>query len=125
MAGITLEGKLWIDLGDVYAWVESRGTSVEWMTGMRFDIGCDALVLLSESDNDALEIDAAEFWTWVIDKQLPGGIAGYETVFGVPKVEGSDFVVSFAASNEGDPRNWSAPPECLTEWKQVATVAAV
>lgn len=53
MAGVTIEGKLWIDLGDVYAWVQSRGTSVEWMTGVRFDIGCDALVLLSEG-KDAL-----------------------------------------------------------------------
>ena len=123
MAGITLEGKLWIDLGDVYAWVESRGTSVEWMTGVRFDIGCDALVLLNDG-KDSLEIDAAEFWTWVIDKQLPNGLTGYETVFGVPKVEGSDLVVSFAASNESDPRNWGISPACLAEWKQTAAAAA-
>lgn len=59
----------------------------------------------------------------MIDKQLPGGIAGYETAFGVPKVEGSDLVVSFAASNESDPRSWGIPPTCLVEWKQTAAVA--
>lgn len=123
MAAITLEGKLWIDLADVYVWVESRGTSVERITGVRFDIDCDALVLLSD-DKDALEIDAAEFWTWIFNKQLPTGVAGYETVFGVPKVEGSDLVVSFAASNEGDPRNWGIPPACLAEWKQATAVVA-
>lgn len=123
MAGIALEGKLWIDLDDVYAWVESRGTSVELMTGVRFDIGYDALMLLSEG-KDALEIDAAEFWTWVIDKQLPKGVAGYETIFGVPRMEGSNLVVSFAASNEGDPRNWGVPPACLAEWEQIAAVMA-
>ena len=60
MAGVTIEGKLWIDLGDVYAWAESRGLSVEWMTGVRFSIECHALVLLRDSREDAEEIDAAE-----------------------------------------------------------------
>ena len=123
MAGITLEGKLWIDLVDVYGLFESRKASTEHSTGIRFDIGCDALVLMRDS-KDAIEIDAAEFWTWVIDKQLPKGIAGYETVFGVPKVENHALVVSFAASNENDPRSWGIPPACLAEWKQPAAVAA-
>lgn len=123
MAGITIEGKLWIDLADVYALFESKKACAGHPAGVRFDIDCDALVLMLD-DKYEVEIDAAQFWTWVIDRHLPNGIAGFETVFGVPKVEGQDLVVSFAAGNEGDPRNWGVPPVCLAEWKQSAAVSA-
>lgn len=123
MAGITLEGKLWIELADVYAWLESRGTDTEGAKRLRFDIGSDALVV-EFGDKGAVEIDAVEFWAWVIDKQLPGGLAHCETLFGVPKEEGPDLVVSFAAGSEGNPRSWGVPPACLAEWNQTAAVAA-
>ncbi len=123
MAGITLEGTLWIDLADVYTWLESRGTHTEGARRVRFDIEADALVVEFDGKN-ALEIDAAEFWTWVIDQHLPAGIAYCETLFGVPKEQGPDLIISFAAGSDGHPRNWGVPPACLAEWKQNAAPAA-
>lgn len=123
MTGITLEGKLWIDLAGVYAWLESRGTNTEGARRIRFSIEDDALIMEFD-DKDAVEIDAAEFWTWVIEQHLPAGIAHYETLFGVPREEGPDLVVSFAAGSDGHPSNWSTPPACLAEWKQTFAVLA-
>lgn len=123
MAGITLEGTLWIDLADVYAWLESRGTNTEGAKRIRLDIEADALVVEFDGKS-AVEVDAAEFWTWVIDQHLPAGIAHCETLFGVPREEGFDLIVSFAADSEGHPRTWGIPPACLAEWKQTAELAA-
>lgn len=115
MAIITAEGTLWIELVDVYSWLEDRGTATEGCEGISFSVPNDALRVRFEKST-MVEIDAAEFWTWVIDKQLPKGIAHYETVFGVPKVNGQDLVITFAAGGT-DPRSWSVPPACLAEWK--------
>lgn len=123
MASVTAEGTLWIDLVDVYAWLEARGTSTEGAKDICFSVEYDALVLEFQ-DAAPVEIEAAEFWAWVIDKQLPKGITHYETVFGVPKVQGPDLVINFAAGSGGDPRSWGNPPACLAEWKQAAGVAA-
>lgn len=119
MAAVTAEGKLWIDLVDVYGWLEERGIATEESSGVRFSVENDALVLIRDG-KDAAKVDAAEFWTWVIDKHLPKGIAHYETVFGVPKVDGPDLVITFATSSGGDPRDWGVEPACLAEWKQPA-----
>jgi hypothetical protein len=54
----------------------------------------------------------------VIDKHLPSGLGHCETVFGVPKVDGSDLTVTFAVGSETNPRDWARPPACLAEWKK-------
>lgn len=115
MATITTEGTLWIELVDVYSWLEGRGTTTEGCESISFSVSNDALQVRFET-SVVVEIDAAEFWTWVIDKQLPKGIAHYETLFGVPKVNGPDLVITFATGST-DPRSWGVPPACLAEWK--------
>lgn len=117
MAGITAEGTLWIELADVFGWLTQAGMDTEGATGkVVFSIENDALQI-PFSDGRTKEIDAVEFWTWVIDKHLPTGIAHYETVFGVPKVEGPDLTITFAVGSETNPRNWAREPACLAEWK--------
>ena len=123
MASVTAEGTLWIDLVDVYRWLESRGALPEGSSGIRFSVENDALVVECR-DTEPVEVDAAEFWTWILDKQLPKGLNHFETVFGVPKMQGPDLVITFAASSDSDPRSWGVPPACLAEWKQTAAVAA-
>lgn len=120
MACVTAEGRLWVDLVDVWTWLGAKGFSVE-ASRLRFSVADDALVVEGE-DGVLVEIDAAEFWTWVIDTQLPKGIRHFETVFGVPRVEGPDLVISFATGSDGDPREWGFPPACLSEWKAAKSV---
>lgn len=114
MAGITLEGTLWIDLVDLWKWLDDQIGSAT-VKGLRFSVPDDALVVTLAKGE--LFVDAADFWRWVIDNQVPEGIRGLETVFGVPAVEDENLKVTFAASSEGDPRSWSTPPACLKEWK--------
>lgn len=117
MAGITAEGTLWIELADVFAWLCGLGIDTEDATGkVAFSIENDALQIPFR-DGSTKEVDAVEFWQWVIDKHLPSGFAHCETVFGVPKVEGPDLTVAFAVGSESNPRDWGRPPAWLAEWK--------
>lgn len=119
MAIIETQGKLFIDLVDVYQWLEATGTATEGTRALAFSVERDALVL-SFNDGREVEVPAEDLWTWVLDKQLPRGFAGFETVFGVPAVRGDDgysLEISFAASNDCDPRTWSPAPACLAEWE--------
>lgn len=118
MASITLEGTLWVALTDVYAWLASRGANTDGAKRVRFEIDADALMVEFDGKN-AVEVDAADFWAWVINNHLPAGIAHCETLFGVPKEDGFDLVVSFAAGSDSHPRTWNAPPACLAEWNQL------
>ncbi len=119
MAGITLEGRLWIELADVYAWLESLSIDTEGAKRIRFDIETDALVV-EFGHQDSVEIDAVEFWAWLLSEQLPCGLEHCETLFGVPREEGHDLVVPFASSSEGSPSSWGGPPAFLDEWKTSA-----
>jgi len=120
MAIITTEGMLQIDLADVYVWLGQAGyTKNVIVKSMAFSTEEDALVL-ERDGNDPIYVDATDLWTWVIDRQLPKGIEGHETVFGVPTVrldDGHFLQITFASSNESDPRDWARPPACLAEWK--------
>ena len=122
MAIITMEGQLHIDLADVWQWLDQAGyTKSQDFKEMRFSRDDDALVLvkaLEEKDQAPVYVDAADFWRWVIDKQLPDGVRGFETVFGIPTVsESYTLDITFAASNESDPRGWAKAPTCMAEWK--------
>ena len=120
MAGITAEGTLWIDLADVFAWLTNLGVRTDGATGILFSIENDALQIQFQ-DNSVAEVDAPEFWAWVIDNHFPAGMARYETLFGVPKVQGPDLTVTFAVGSETHPSNWATPPVCMEEWKQPAS----
>jgi len=116
MAGITAEGTLWIELADVFGWLAGIGMDTEYATGkVVFSIENDALQIPFR-DGSTKEVDAVEFWTWVIDKHLPAGFTHYETMFGVPKVDGPDMTITFATGSETNPRDWGKRPACLTEW---------
>ena len=117
MAIVTAEGSLWINMADVYAWLEWRGIRTEGVTGVRFSIEEHSLIL-ERKDGTRAEIDATELWTWVIHQHLPKSFLGYETVFGVPKVVDNDLVINFAASSDGDPLAWAVLPACMAEWEQ-------
>ncbi len=62
-----------------------------------------------------LEIDLAEFWQWV-DKYVPN--QGHEYAFGVPvcNQDNQTMDITFAASNECDPRDWAEKPASIQEW---------
>lgn len=125
MAIADIQGVLSIDLVDVYQWLQSRGVETNGANKLEFSPSLNALVL-TFVDGRTTEVGSEEFWTWVIDKQLPAGIAAFETAFGLPVVCGDDgycLQVSFAASNCCDPRTWSKPPACLAEWEQSTAVA--
>lgn len=115
MAGITAEGTLWIELADVFAWLTSLGVRTEGATNVLFSVENDALQIPFRNGHTE-EVDAPEFWSWVIDKHLPAGLAHCETLFGVPKVQGPDLTVAFAIGSETNPRGWAVPPACLAEW---------
>jgi len=126
MAITTLEGMLQVDLVDVYTWLDKEGYSrgIE-VASMAFSVEEDALVLSRTGGANPVYVHAAELWKWIIDEQLPKGVSGYETVFGVPQVLGDAgymLQITFAASNDSDPRTWATPPACLGEWKQVRPV---
>lgn len=116
MAGITAEGTLWIELADVFGWLAGIGMDTEYATGkVVFSIENDALQIPFR-DGSTKEVDAVEFWAWVIDKHLPTGFTHYETLFGVPKVQGSNLAVAFASGSETNPKDWVSPPAFLAEW---------
>ena len=121
MTTTTLEGTLQVDLADVYIWLDKEKlvtAGVDW-SDMRFSVDDNALVL-SASGREAEHVDAVDFWTWIIENHLPKGMQGWESAFGVPSVFGNEgyyLQVTFAASNETDPRSWVELPACLREWE--------
>ncbi len=117
MAGLSAQGTLWIEMVEVYTWLASLNVDTGKVASCRFDIEEDALVLDMGEDTPEY-IDAVELWTWVINEQLPDGLRGLESVFGVPQFTGHDMTITFAVCSEGDPRNWANPPACLLEWKK-------
>lgn len=123
MACITMEGTLWIELADMYTWLENSGVRTEGATGIQFLIESDSLQLRFAGAR-VIDIDAADFWTWVINTQLPAGLPHYETLFGVPRQDGQYLVVTFAFGNETHPKNWGKPPACLAEWVRPVTKTA-
>lgn len=116
MAEVTVEGTLWIDLVDVWAWGEAQGIDTECAKTLRFDKGQNALLLELE-DGTEKGIEAETFWAWVIDQQLPASLRSYETIFGTPRVDGPDLVIDFAAGSGSDPLGWARSPICLASWE--------
>lgn len=112
---VILEGTLWIDLAAAYVWLENSGVHTEGAAELRFSVENDTLQVRFQ-DGRVSEVDAALFWAWVIDTQLPDGLAQYESMFGVPRVEGPDLTVTFAVGSESHPSNWAKPPACMAEW---------
>lgn len=114
MAILAVEGTLWIDLADVWIWLESLGIDSEKPRIPQFSVEEDGL-LIGHADASSTDfVDASEFWRWVIENHLPAGLAHYETVFGAPKVDASEMIITFAAGE--NPRTWTNPPACLAEW---------
>lgn len=66
-----------------------------------------------------IEIPAEEFWEFV-SKYCPAQTAGHEVTYGKPRMEknGIDLRISFAASSDGNPVDWSVKPTAITEWDE-------
>lgn len=115
MAGILAEGTLYIELVELYTWFEKTNINTTGVTGVSFSIADDALKI-HYGDESVRDVDSVDLWVWILNEQLPAGMRGLETLFGVPQVEGPDLKVNFAASSDSDPRGWATPPTCLQEW---------
>jgi hypothetical protein len=64
-----------------------------------------------------IEIPLEDFWEWMVNYHAPK-LKGMETAYGVPKVnKGNQTIeITFAASDDGDPKSWVTPPKCMAEW---------
>jgi len=60
-------------------------------------------------------IPLEEFWKFVSD-YYPLEKSGAEIVYGKPRIENNDLVISFAVSTDCDPRTWAEKPKALKEW---------
>lgn len=116
MSAFTAQGKLWIELADFYVWMGAQDIDCEGTKAPRFSVPEDALVLEFDDAREPIYVDAADLWNWVIEEHLPDGLLAGEIAFGVPKVDGSDLTIEYAASTEGHPSHWTTPPAFLAEW---------
>lgn len=64
-----------------------------------------------------IEIDLADFWEWVHKQHADMG----EVCYGVPRVNkgNSTLEIDFAASTDGNPREWAKKPEAVTQWEEI------
>lgn len=74
---------------------------------------------MSRTMEGKIWIPLEDFWAFV-EKYAPNGCD--EVVYGVPCVtpdSPNDIQITFAASSDGHPIDWSIPPACLSEWKKL------
>ena len=110
MSDICAEGTLYIDLVDLWQWIESHGIDIEAAQGVHFNPEAGELVVKSTQDR---YIDGADFWTWVIEHHLPEGLRAFESIFGVPRMASGELRIGFAVSSVSDPAQWQPKPQCL------------
>lgn len=123
MASLIAQGTLIIELVDVFNWLAKESALTSDCRRVYFSVSDDALCV-ELVEGGVHEVDAADMWRWVVSSQLPAGLSDCETIFGVPRVVGSDLHITFAADSGGDPRNWATPPACLSEWRAARGSAA-
>lgn len=117
MASFTVEGVLEVDTVDFWGWLEAAGKDVGCASSPQFSVDDDAILLGGDGRHS---VDAAAFWNWLVNQQLPESLRCCEIAFGVPRFNADHIAVSFAAGSASDPRSWARPPACLLEWKQTA-----
>ena len=63
-----------------------------------------------------IEIDMAEFWGFV-HNYCP---VKSETAFGLPRFNklNNTMEIDFAASDQGDPKQWKCPPVAVKQWEE-------
>ncbi len=61
-------------------------------------------------------IPLEDFWEFV--KKYHPNLDSSEVRYGVPKVNGPDICIDFAASTDGDPSKWSVKPKAVTQWEK-------
>lgn len=125
MAILALEGKIMIDMVDVWVWifktrpelandsVDADGNEVGGVVA--FSVLEDALTVRFGEVTEFF--DAAEFWGWVFGEHIPEGLVSSEILFGVPQVIGSEMVINLAVGSHSDPRGWAETPKCHGEWE--------
>jgi len=67
-----------------------------------------------------IEIDLAEFFTWVYENYAPG-MAGAEYQYGVPRANKSNqtLEIDFAMATNCHPKDWFEQPDVVKQWKDV------
>ena len=126
MSIIKVEGTIFIEMVEVYAWIEALKAGHPDLTAdsIHFDIEQDALIL-SYKDAETVAIDSVILWTWLNEHHLPRGFNGFETVYGVPFVRNHALEINFASDQDENPRQWSKKPACLAEWKAPVSISVV
>jgi hypothetical protein len=62
-------------------------------------------------------IPLEEFWTFV-SQYNPSEKGGAESIYGKPRIENNDLVISYAASTDCHPKDWAEKPKALKEWDE-------
>lgn len=71
---------------------------------------------MSFTAEGTIEIDLAEFFTWVYENYAPESAAEYQ--YGVPRVNKSDqtLEIDFAMGTDCDPKDWIEKPDVVKQW---------
>lgn len=100
---VTIEGKMWIDKGDIDNFVFDCLDSTEARkmidTNLKFSFSVEqnALVVTDQFDNLLHHIDAPVWWAWINEEhKTKAGLTDYEISYGVPKMIGACMLITFA-----------------------------
>lgn len=74
---------------------------------------------MSFTAEGTIEIDLAEFFTWVHKNYAPVNSAEYQ--YGVPRVNTSNktLEIDFAMATGCNPEDWIEQPDVIKQWKDV------
>jgi hypothetical protein len=72
---------------------------------------------MSFTAEGTIEIDLAEFWTWVYENYVPSN--GAEYCYGVPRTNKNNqtLEIDFAMATYCSPRDWIEQPDAVKQWK--------
>jgi hypothetical protein len=74
---------------------------------------------MSFTAEGTIEIDLADFFTWVYQNYAPA--SGVEYQYGVPRVNKGNQVleVDFAMATDCNPKDWFEKPDVLKQWEEL------
>ena len=72
---------------------------------------------MSFTAEGTIEIDLAEFFTWVYENYAPAN--GVEYQYGVPRANKSNqtLEIDFAMATGSNPKDWMEQPDALKQWE--------
>jgi hypothetical protein len=74
---------------------------------------------MSFTAEGTIEIDLAEFFTWVYENYVPSTYAEFK--YGVPRANKSNktLEIDFAMATDCDPGDWVEKPDAVKQWKDI------